>query len=182
MNPKSKSPKRKPSQHGLKSHEVNSLDKSYSFDHAELTSEFLDVAQHINLDLAMAGKEYDLIIFREWCLRNHVEVRTPSIFHDDMSGPGTAEQHCLQEDILKWDTVPAYYSLSDILESTYPGCEWVIPNFVHSTFPAIFGHFTGTEYVITATRFLVSHIEDKLIDQLVGSFLSHCFLFRARFF
>jgi hypothetical protein len=44
----------------------------------------------------------------------------------------------------------------------------------------MFGHFSSAEYVVSASYFLISYIEDDLIHELVGSYLFHCFLFRDR--
>jgi hypothetical protein len=54
--------------------------------------------------------------------------------------------------------------------------------FVTSSFPAMFGHFISEDYILAGARFLISHMNDKLIHALVGTYLFHAFFFRDRLF
>jgi hypothetical protein len=64
--------------------------------------------------------------------------------------------------------------------NVFPGLDWIVPYFVISTFPTIFGHFLSEEYLDAGLRFIEGHIADPLAPKLVGIFLLHCFLFRDR--
>jgi hypothetical protein len=70
--------------------------------------------------------------------------------------------------------------LTPQLSAAYPGIPWIVPYFIFSTFPSMFGHFVCEEFARAAFDFLNIHMTDALISDLVGSFLFQNLLFRDR--
>jgi hypothetical protein len=151
----------------------------YSFNDQALKNQFLSVSNQINLDNVILAKQHDLLVFRELCFDLH--IRCPSeLFSFDSSVISQMGSHPLR---YVNDLPPGRvsYDLRTEISNVYPGVPWIVDYFILNTFPAIFGHFTSEEYLISGCRFVEAHIRDDLAPQLVGSYLLHCFNFRDRF-
>jgi hypothetical protein len=138
----------------------------------------LAVGQKINIDFVMGGKQHDLILFRECCIRKKLDPPRQLFGYDAAEGP-TAELEAFRS-VLEWESQPAFEKLGIVIKSTYTTFPWIVDYFVISMFPAMFGQFASEEYMTAAAKLLASYMWDDLIDQLVGSYLLHCFLFRDR--
>jgi hypothetical protein len=123
------------------------------------------------------AKQHNLVLFRELC---DASVALPQeLFTYDSSIATSPEIQAVKAVFLWTDTTPTY-NLSGKIQKVYPGLDWIVPYFVFSTFPTIFGHFISDEYVHAGLRFIEAHVLDPLAPHLVGIFLLHCFLFRDR--
>ncbi|OHT12225.1 hypothetical protein TRFO_18026 [Tritrichomonas foetus] len=80
------------------------------------------------------------------------------------------------------------FGLIDCIKSRYPNIidadneDQIVQYFCMSTFPSLFGHFTGKEFISSAFRFLEFFYFDPIIGELVKSYLMHAFYFRNRLF